>query len=31
MGFIYRDESQKMGGIVHQNGDMLERVDDAIF
>lgn len=31
MSFIYRDELQKMRGIVHQNADMLDHVDYAIF
>jgi hypothetical protein len=31
MGFVYRDELQKIGGIVHQSGDMLKHVDDAIL
>jgi hypothetical protein len=31
MGFIYRDELRKMGGIVHQNAYELAHPDDAIF
>jgi hypothetical protein len=31
MGFVYRDELEKMGGIVHQNVVVLVHPDDAIF
>jgi hypothetical protein len=31
MGFVYRDELEKMGGIVHQNAVVLVHPDDAIF